>query len=120
MLKRGVTALSSCRAAPANMIDPSLDSARQTLLDHRRALAGRSLASLFDADVGRFSRLSLGWDDWLADWSKQRVIPETMSLLLAYARERNLPEWIDALFTGEKINLSEQRAALHTALRQQS
>jgi glucose-6-phosphate isomerase len=101
------------------MGDPSLDSARQFLLDHRRAMAGRFLATLFDADAQRFARLSLGWDDWLADWSKQRVVPETMSLLLAYARERNLSEWIRALFSGEKINLSEDRAVLHTALRQQ-
>src|SRR5438876_8544308 len=41
-----------------------------------------------------------------------------MSPLLAHARERNLPEWIEALFSGEKINLSESRPALHTALRQ--
>ena len=101
------------------MIDPSLDSTRQSLLDHRRTLAGRSLASLFDADAQRFARLSLAWDDWLVDWSKQRVVPETMSLLVAYARERNLSEWISAFFSGEKINLSEDRAVLHTALRQQ-
>src|SRR5439155_18347235 len=42
-----------------------------------------------------------------------------MALLVAYARERNLPAWIAAMFAGEKINLSEQRPALHTALRQQ-
>jgi len=101
------------------MIDPALDSAWHALVDHRRSFAGRSLASLFDADPQRFARLSIAWDDWLVDWSKQRIVPETMTLLVAYARERNLPDWIQALFTGEKINLSEQRAALHTALRQQ-
>ena len=91
----------------------------QALLDHRASLAGRSLASLFDADRERVARLSLGWDDWLADWSKQRLTPDTMRLLLEHARERNLTTWIAALFAGEKINLSEQRPALHTALRQQ-
>jgi len=90
----------------------------QALLDHRRSLAGRSLASLFDADDVRCARLSLVWDDWLADWSKQRLTPDTMNALVAHARERNLEEWIAALFAGEKINLSELRPALHTALRQ--
>ena len=90
----------------------------QVLLDHRRALAGRSLTSLFDADDARPARLSLVWDDWLADWSKQRLTPDAMNALVAHARERNLEAWIAALFAGEKINLSELRPALHTALRQ--
>lgn len=91
----------------------------QALLAHRRALAGSSLSALFSADPQRFARLSLQWDEWLADWSKQRLTPETMGLLLAYANERNLSAWIRAMFAGEKVNLSERRAALHTALRQQ-
>jgi glucose-6-phosphate isomerase len=91
----------------------------QALIDHRRALAGRSLTALFAANPQRFAQLSLAWDDWLADWSKQRLTAETMALLVAYARERNLPAWIAAMFAGEKINLSEQRPVLHTALRQQ-
>jgi len=106
------------RAAPI-MIEPALDSAWQRLLDHRRGVAERTLRSLFDADAQRFTRLSLVWDDCLADWSKQRVVPETMALLLAYAEARNLQDWIGALFSGEKVNLSEQRPALHTVLRQQ-
>ena len=85
-----------------------------------RALAGRTL----DRAVRRrsptgFAQLSLSWDDWLVDWSKQRLTPETLTLLVAHAHERNLPAWIAALFAGEKINLSEGRPALHTALRQQ-
>ncbi len=91
----------------------------QALLDQRRALAGRSLADLFDSDSRRASNLAVVWDDWLADWSKQRLTSETINLLLARARARNLEMWIAALFAGEKINLSEQRPALHTALRQQ-
>ncbi|HSS06319.1 MAG TPA: hypothetical protein VLK83_04190, partial [Rhodanobacteraceae bacterium] len=110
----------AARQAASAMSDPSLDISRQALLDHRRRLAARSLVSLFDGDPQRAGRLSLAWDDWLADWSKQRVVPETMALLLDYARERNLPAWVSALFSGERINLSEQRPALHTALRQQS
>ena len=92
----------------------------QALLDHRRTLAGHSLTELFAADPQRASKLSLGWDEWLADWSKQRVTAETMSLLLEQAQARNLELWIAGLFAGEKVNLSEQRPALHTALRQQN
>jgi glucose-6-phosphate isomerase len=89
------------------------------LEEHRAALAGRTLIELFAADADRFSRLSLSWDHWLADWSKQRVTPQAMDALVAYAHERSLPAWISALFSGEKINLSEGRPVLHTALRQQ-
>ena len=89
------------------------------LEEHRAALAGRTLSDLFAGDADRFSNLSLSWDQWLADWSKQRLTRHTIDALLAYAHERNLPEWISALFSGEKINLSEGRPALHTALRQQ-
>jgi len=89
------------------------------LEEHRAALAGRTLSELFATEAERFSRLSLSWDQWLADWSKQRVTPQAMDALVAYAHERNLPAWISALFSGEKINLSEGRPVLHTALRQQ-
>ncbi len=89
------------------------------LEEHRAALAGRTLAELFATDADRFSRLSLSWDQWLADWSKQHVTPAAMGALVAYAHERNLPAWISGLFSGEKINLSEARPVLHTALRQQ-
>jgi glucose-6-phosphate isomerase len=102
------------------MIARAPSSPWQALVEHRRQFAGRTLSSLFDADPQRVARLSLPWDDWLADWSKQRLTPETMALLLDYARERNLESWTAALFAGEKINVSEQRPALHTALRQQS
>ena len=99
------------------MTESTPSAAWQALIDHRRALAASSLAALFAADPQRFAQLSLVWDDWLADYSKQRVTPETMALLVAYAHARNLPDWIAAMFTGERINLSEQRAVLHTALR---
>jgi len=102
------------------MIARALSSPWQALVEHRRQFAGRTLSSLFEADPDRVARLSLSWDDWLADWSKQRVMPETMALLLDYASERNLESWTAALFAGEKINVSEHRPALHTALRQQS
>jgi glucose-6-phosphate isomerase len=66
------------------------------LEEHRAALAGRTLSELFATEAERFSRLSLSWDQWLADWSKQRVTPQAMDALVAYAHERNLPAWISA------------------------
>ncbi len=90
----------------------------QALVDQRRSLERRSLVELFGSERERAHGLSFAWDDWLADWSKQRVTSATMNALTAYARERNLETWIAGLFAGEKINLSEQRPALHTALRQ--
>jgi glucose-6-phosphate isomerase len=102
-----------------SMTDHAQSTAWQALADHRRLLAGRTLGALFDANPQRFAQLSLAWDDWLIDWSKQRLTSETMALLVGFARQRNLAAWIAALFAGEKINLSEQRPALHTALRQQ-
>ena len=101
------------------MSKDDLASMSHALAEHRATMAGRTLASMFAADADRFAHLSLGWDQWLADWSKQRLTPETMKLLVAFAHERNLPAWITALFAGEKINLSEARSVLHTALRQQ-
>ncbi|HTS21771.1 MAG TPA: glucose-6-phosphate isomerase [Casimicrobiaceae bacterium] len=100
------------------MTGPASTDPSQALIDQRRTLAGRSLLDLFAADDRRAAKLSLAWEDWLADWSKQRLTPETMRALLAFARSRNLEMWIAALFAGEKVNLSEQRPALHTALRQ--
>ena len=108
------------RAAPShNVTHLTAPDPWQALADQRRLLERRSLVELFRSDPRRVSRLTLAWDDWLADWSKQRVTPDTMSALLAGARARNLEDWIAGLFAGEKVNLSEQRPALHTALRQQ-
>ena len=90
------------------------------LADQRRALAGTPLAELFARDPGRFARLSFGWDDWLVDLSKERLGPDTLPTLVAHAAAVGLPGWIAALFAGEKVNQSEQRPALHFALRQTS
>ncbi len=97
------------------MIPPSA----ADLADHRRALAGTPLVGLFARDPQRFERLSFAWDDWLVDVSKERLGAETLPLIAAHARSLGLEGWIAALFAGEKVNLSERRSALHTALRQQ-
>jgi len=99
-------------------MSPTSPSVPVDLSAHCRALAGTALAELFARDAERFARLSFVWDDWLVDLSKERLGPETLTLLVAHAAATGLPGWIAALFAGEKINLSERRPALHTALRQ--
>ncbi len=90
----------------------------QALANHCRALSGTTLATLFARDPNRFARLSFTWDDWLVDLSKERLGPDTLPLLVAHAEAAGLPGWIAALVAGEKVNQSERRPALHTALRQ--
>ena len=88
------------------------------LARERRLLASITLAQLFARDPGRFSRLSFEWDGWLFDFSKERLGADTLSLLVDHAIESGLAGWIAALFAGEKVNQSEHRPALYTALRQ--
>ena len=89
------------------------------LASHCRALSRRTLPELFALDPERCKRLSFAWDDWLVDLSKERLGSDTLPLLVAHAEAIGLPGWIGALFAGEKVNQSERRPALHTALRQQ-
>ncbi|PWG62816.1 glucose-6-phosphate isomerase [Sediminicurvatus halobius] len=87
------------------------------LLRHRRALQDVSLRELFERDPGRFERFSANGPGCLLDFSKNRITHETLDLLLALAAERGLESRREALFTGEIVNASEGRPALHTALR---
>lgn len=89
----------------------------QDLLAHYAANRQLSMRVLFDSDAGRFERFSLRMDDLLLDYSKNMVTQETMALLFALARQCGVESWRDRMFSGEKINNTEQRAVLHTALR---
>ena len=80
-------------------------------------MAQRHLRELFETDSGRAERFSRSHGDWFLDYSKNRIDGETLSLLLDLAHSRGLPQRIEALFGGEKINRSEQRAVSHMALR---
>jgi len=75
------------------------------------------MRDLFNDDAKRFDHFSLTLNDILYDYSKNRVTDETMRLLLGLAKQAGLPDWIERLFSGDKINHTEHRAALHTALR---
>lgn len=76
------------------------------------------LKRLFETDEDRFDRFHLQNDHILYDFSKQKITPEVLQALLNLATESNLASWMDKLFSGEKINHTENRAAWHTALRE--
>ena len=84
---------------------------------HRAALAGVHLRELFREDPTRGHRLTLEAGDLFLDYSKHLVTDETLRLLLALAERTRLRERIDAMFRGDRINVTEDRAALHVALR---
>ena len=87
------------------------------LKSHRQTMAHASIAQLFDADPQRFAHFSLRVGGMLLDYSKNIVNHDTMHLLAALARTRGLGEQMRKLFGGGKINVTENRAVLHTALR---
>ncbi|QJY47644.1 glucose-6-phosphate isomerase [Pseudonocardia broussonetiae] len=87
------------------------------LTEHHAAVSGLHLRELFDADPERAAALTTTGADLVLDWSKNRVTRDTLPLLAALARAAGLPERTDAMFAGEHINTSEDRAVLHTALR---
>ncbi|MCL2624424.1 MAG: glucose-6-phosphate isomerase, partial [Planctomycetaceae bacterium] len=75
------------------------------------------IRELFEKDPHRFEKFSLFLDDLLFDFSKNRITEKTVELLVALAEKVGLPDAIEKMFTGEKINCTEKRAVLHTALR---
>ncbi|WP_067468258.1 glucose-6-phosphate isomerase [Actinomadura macra] len=87
------------------------------LADHQAVLAGRHLRELFADDPGRAERMTVSAGDLRLDYSKHRVTAETLGLLVSLAERAGLRERIAAMFSGEHINVSEDRAVLHTALR---
>jgi len=87
------------------------------LADHRATLAGRSLRQLFAEDPARADSMTLEACDLYLDYSKNLVTGETLRLLVALAEAAGLRDRIDAMFAGERINVTEGRAVLHVALR---
>jgi glucose-6-phosphate isomerase len=84
---------------------------------HHRQVRGLHLRELFDADPGRGERLAAEGAGVYLDYSKNRVTDETLALLVRLAQECGLRDRIDAMFRGERINVTEGRSALHVALR---
>lgn len=98
---------------------PSISSSRawSVLADHRRQIEHVHMRDLFARDPQRFQRFSLRFGDMLVDFSKNRITEDTLSLLVALAREADLEGWRERMFSGDKINKTEDRAVLHVALR---
>ena len=89
----------------------------QALKRHYDEISGRHLRELFAGDPGRGERLTAEAAGLYLDYSKNRITDETMRLLVALAEESGVAERRDAMFRGEHINVSEDRAVLHVALR---
>ena len=98
-------------------INPTTTAAWQLLKDHYNKSKSTHIKDLFAADAGRFNNFSLTTGDIVFDYSKNILTEETLALLIHLANEIRLPDAIKAMFAGEKINATEDRAVLHTALR---
>ena len=89
----------------------------RSLEKHFKEIKNISLRSLFAGDPHRGEKFSMEDAGIYFDYSRHRITDETLNLLFELARERGLAEKITAMFSGEKINVTENRAVLHTALR---
>ena len=92
----------------------------KALCNHQETIQKLHMRNLFESDPQRFDKFSLKLDDLLLDYSKHRITEETLGLLMQLAREAKTESWRDRMFSGEKINITEDRAVLHTALRNRS
>ena len=92
----------------------------KVLCNHQETIQKLHMRNLFESDPQRFDKFSLKLDDLLLDYSKHRITEETLDLLMQLAREAKIESWRDRMFSGEKINITEDRAVLHTALRNRS
>ena len=105
-------------------IDPTTTEAWKKLAAHHGEIGSRHMREMFQGDPLRFEEFSLRFEDgdtrMLVDFSKNLLDGTTMDLLEGLASECGLPEAIESMFTGERINATEDRAVLHTALRNRS
>lgn len=98
-------------------ISPTETKSWKKLEKHYQATKAIHLKTLFENDKNRFEKFSLNTESLFIDFSKNKVNEDTVGLLLELAVEMQLPEAIESMFAGDKINQTEHRAVLHTALR---
>ncbi|MFZ9686959.1 MAG: glucose-6-phosphate isomerase [Chitinophagaceae bacterium] len=98
-------------------IDPTTTAAWKKLSAHAEKMKQSHLKDLFKNDKQRFEKFHVDQDGLLFDYSKNIIVQETMDLLFELAEECKLKDAVNAMFDGEKINQTEGRAVLHTALR---
>ena len=93
------------------------EKAYKKVLDAVESMKDMTIGQLFEADPDRASKFTISGAGWTLDYSKNRIDKKVMRALVALAKESNLKAEIERMFTGEKINETEGRAVLHTALR---
>lgn len=98
-------------------VNPTKTSAWKALTKHFSEIKKEKMQDYFIKNPNRAKEFSLAWEDFFIDFSKNRITTETLGLLLDLAEETKLKEALEAQFSGEKINHTEDRAVLHTALR---
>jgi glucose-6-phosphate isomerase len=97
--------------------NPTTTDSWEKLQSHFEAIKSKHLKDLFSADAKRADELTVKWDDFYVDFSKNRITKETLELLFELAKEVDLKDAISKYFKGDLINATEGRAVLHTALR---
>src|SRR6476646_9413513 len=103
-------------AQPVSIPDISATPAWNALVRHRDQIGGKHLREFFNEDPDRGRELTLTVGDLYVDYSKHRVTRETLQLLIDLANAAGLEQRRAAMFAGEHINTSEDRAVLHSAL----
>jgi glucose-6-phosphate isomerase len=101
-------------------IAPTSTRAWKDLITHYNSMDGVQIKDFFRQDLDRFDRFSIQLENFLVDYSKNRISEETMKLLISLAEEVDLPSGINSMFNGDPINATEGRSVLHTALRNRS
>lgn len=96
---------------------PTEKAAWKKLQNHFEEIQEVHMRELFEKDPERFEKFSLQFENLLLDFSKNRINTKTLELLIEFAEECDLSSGIEAMFSGDKINRTEDRAVLHTALR---
>ena len=92
----------------------------QKLQEKAQQMKSFDLRKAFEKDAERFQKFHIQWQDFLLDYSKNLIDNKTLNLLIQWADERHLKSAISDMFSGKKINTTEGRAVLHTALRNRS
>lgn len=100
-----------------NTINPTGTEAWNKLQKHYQEIQAASMHDMFQSDASRVEKFNLKWNDFLVDFSKNRINQETLTLLLELANQVGLKSAIQEYFDGGIINQTENRAVLHTALR---
>lgn len=98
-------------------INPTTTQNWKKLSKHFEEIKAIDMRSHFHKNPSRFDDFSIQWEDFMFDFSKNRIDQTTLDLLVEFAEEMKLPQAMNAYFNGEAINETESRAVLHTALR---